>query len=58
MFMTLTTIMPSITQEVWYRIYQETLTNGTIREVYGLQGGGTGDVQGYEYKIIPCLTLY
>ena len=32
-----------------YRIYTETTTGGTYREVYGVQGGSTGDVFSIEY---------
>ena len=31
--------------EIWQRLYTDTLTDGTVREVYGLQNGGTGSVK-------------
>ena len=31
--------------KIWYRINTETTTVGEKREVYGLLGGGTGDVR-------------
>ena len=34
----------------FYRIYTEITTGGTIREVYGIVGGGTGDTYCIEYN--------
>ena len=33
------------TNEYWHRIYTYTTTDGTIVDVMGLAGGGTGDVK-------------
>jgi len=44
-----------------YRIYTETTTTGMVREVYGIEGGGTGDTYVIEYPqatfILPHGTL-
>jgi len=37
-----------------YRIYTETTTAGVVREVYGIEGGGTGDTYVVEYSVIPA----
>jgi len=37
--------------EVWYRFNHEVLSDGTVRDVYGKEGGNTWDVQVQEYKI-------
>jgi len=38
--------------ETWFRFIHETLSDGTIRDVYGLQGGNTGDIREITYKTI------
>lgn len=47
----ITTTAIQFISEVWYRIYTETTTAGVVREVYGKQGGGTGDVRVIETKL-------
>ena len=40
-----------IKHEKFQRIYTETLTDGTVREVFCQIGGTTGDCYATEYKI-------